>query len=121
MSISGVVGVSWPWKVFPTFIEGSDVMDQAITDIIFTALGERKMNLSFGSEVMKLVFENKGILLQSLAKREISIALKQHLPVVKVLNIDVEESEKDTDPVTITVTYEYKGAISSTSISAPAL
>jgi phage baseplate assembly protein W len=121
MAISGVVGVNWPWNKFPVFIENADVIETAIHDIIFTALGERKMNSAFGSQTLALVFENKGEMLQSLAKREISIALAQHLPSIEVLNIDVEEPEKDTDPVTITVTYRYLGVVGTTSLAVPTL
>lgn len=121
MSISGIIGTSWPWVVFPVFVENDDAINISINDIIFTALYERKMNTSHGSEVMKLVFENKGIMLQSLAKREISIALAQHLPSIEVLNIDIIEEEKDTEPVTITVTYRHRGVINATSVSVSGL
>ena len=68
------------------------------------------MNLSFGSDVMSTVFENKGVLLDALVKRTISLAIAQNLPQVQVLNIDVSEGEDDTDPVTVTVDYVYLGA-----------
>jgi len=118
-SISGVIGTSWPWDVFPVWVENDDVVNQAIHDVLFTALGERKMNLVFGSEVVKIVFENKGALLQSLATREISIAIAQHLSFINVQNIDVDEPEKDTDPVTITIAYKYQGVPSTTSEVVP--
>jgi len=116
MGISGVIGVNWPWNKFPEFIENTDVIDTALRDIIFTMLGERKMNPTFGSQTITIVFENRGLMLETLSKREISIALAQHLPSVKVLNIDVEEPEKDTEPVTITVTYEYLGFVSTVTV-----
>ena len=118
MTISGIAGVSWPWAKRPEFVYDDDVVYQAIDDILFTAMKNRKMNVNHGSEVNRLVFENKGVLLQSLGKREISIALAQHLPGVVVLNIDVEESEKDTGPVTIKITYRYQGLISTAVFSA---
>jgi len=48
-------------------------------------------------------------LLKALANREISLSLRQHLPMIKVLNIDVQHGERDTDPVEIVVDYEYNG------------
>jgi phage baseplate assembly protein W len=116
MDISGVVGTSWPWKKFPVWLENDDVIDTAIRDIIFTGLGERKMNNTFGSDTFALVFENKGPMLDALARREISLSIRQHLPVVNVLNIDVIEGEKDTDPVDIVVSYEYLGILSTVTV-----
>ena len=58
--ISGLAGVTWPWKNgVPDFQYDEDVIYSAISDILFTAIGERKMNTSYGSEVIRLVFENK--------------------------------------------------------------
>jgi phage baseplate assembly protein W len=120
MAISGLVGVSWPWKSgVPRFEYDEDVINQAIDDIIFTTLGERKMNTNHGSEVIRLVFENQGLLLVALAKREITIALNVHLPVINVLNIDVIEAESDNDPVDIQVAYSYFGVRKDTSVSVP--
>lgn len=119
MSISGLAGTSWPWKEFPRQIEDLEVVAQAIEDIIFTGLKARKMNLTHGSQVMSLVFANKGVLLTTLASREVSIALAQHLPEVEVVNVDVDEGEKDTDPVTITVTYRYQGIYGSVDVDVP--
>jgi len=109
MTISGVIGISWPWNTFPVWVENDDVIGLAINDIVFTALGERKMNSNFGSEAMRLVFENRGELLEALARRELSLAIRQHLPSVSVLNIDVIEAATDTDPDRIVVDYEYLG------------
>jgi len=107
---SGVKGVSWPWTSSPTWIEDDEVIDRAIKTVIFTRKGERKMNLSFGSDAISTVFENKGVLLEALAKRTISLALAQHLPQVQVLNIDVTEGDQDNDPVTINTDYLYLGS-----------
>jgi phage baseplate assembly protein W len=109
MSISGVIGTSWPWNVFPQWVDDDDVIDLAIRDVLFTALGERKMNPAFGSDTLSLVFENKGVLMVNLARREILLAIQQNLPAVKVLNIDVTEGPNDNDPVDILIDYEYQG------------
>ena len=121
MAISRIIGTSWPWKTFPEFIENTDAMDAAVQDVIMTALRERKMNTSYGSDAQKIVFENKGILLRSLAQREISIALAEHLPSIEVLNIDVEEGERDTEPVTIIITFRHRGVISTVNTTLPAV
>ena len=109
MTEIGLAGVSWPWKVFPKFVYDNDVVTAAIVDIVFTALRERKMNTSHGSQIVKTVFENKGSLLRILAQRELSFVIKRHLPMVTVLNIDVSEGARDTDPVDIVVDYDFRG------------
>lgn len=115
----GLVGTTWPWRVFPSWISDNDLVEQAIKDVIFTTVGERKMSTEYGSGAMSFVFENKGPLLEALARRTISLALAQHLPVVRVLNIDVDEGEADTDPVTITVDYEYLGTAGNVAVEIP--
>jgi phage baseplate assembly protein W len=110
MTISGLVGVAWPWDSgVPQFEYDEDVIYTAIKDIIFTTLGERTMNTKHGSEVIRLVFENKGPLMVALARREVTVALTQHLPLIKVLNVDVIEGEDDNDPVEVKVAYQYLG------------
>ena len=116
---SGLFGISWPWKVFPVWQENDVLISQAINDVIMTYIGERKMNMNHGSEVIGLVFENKGIIMSSLAKREISVAIGQNIPYVRVLNIDVIEGEEDTDPVVVDVEWEYLGSTGLTSVEIP--
>lgn len=107
--IEGLAGTTWPWKIGPNFQYDDDVVYTSIVDIIFTSIGERKMNTSHGGEVLRVVFENKGEFLKALANREITLSLRQHLSIVKVLNVDVIEGERDTDPVEIVVDYEFQG------------
>ena len=108
--ISGYAGTTWPWKQgVPDWEYDEDVIYTAIKDVIFTMVGERKMNGAYGSGTVNTVFENKGPLLQVLASREITMSLQQHLPMIRVLNVDVQEGEKDTDPVDIFVDYLYQG------------
>ena len=95
--------------IIEEFEYDEDVIQTAITDIILTTIGERKMNTRHGSNVIGLVFENKGPFMNAMATREITTALRFNLPVVKVLNVDVTEGEKDNDPVDVFVEYEYKG------------
>lgn len=120
MTVSGLVGVSWPWKKgVPEFMYDEEVLYLAIVDVIFTTIGERTMNVKHGSEVSRLVFENKGDLLVALAKREILIALTQHLPFIRVLNIDVREGKDDNEPVEVLVTYLYLGVRYESNMSIP--
>lgn len=113
---SSLVGVSWPWKVAPQWKVNSEVIEIAIKDVIFTTLGERKKNPNYGSDAIATVFENKGALLRGLLSRTIILALNKNLPMVTVLNIDVQEGEKDTDPVDVTVYYEYQNVQGSVTV-----
>ncbi len=112
----GLHGISWPWVKYPTWVEDADVVDIAIRDILFTPNGERKMNSSFGSQLLKIVFENKGRVLDALAKREITVALSQHLTVARLLNIDIVYPEDETEPVEVTLYYEYQGVSGATTL-----
>ena len=82
-----LMGVTWPWKVRPEWADGEVVVDDAIRDILLTRNGERKMNTLFGSQLMGVVFESKGRVLDTLARREITLALSSQLPVITVENI----------------------------------
>lgn len=104
-----LTGVSWPWKGTPAWIQDTDVIDNALRSISMATTGERKMNNSFGGQLQGVVFENKGRVLNALARREITFAVAKNLPLVKIKNIDIEESEDDNDPVTITTYYQYLG------------
>lgn len=116
--VQGLSGTTWPWaNGVPEFAYDEDVIQIAIGDILLTSLGERKMNTSHGSEVIRLVFENHGALMNAMAIREITASLRFHLPLVKVVNVDISEGARDNDPVDITVTYEYQGIRQSTSLS----
>jgi len=108
--MKGLAGTTWPWNVVPDFQYDEDVIEAAVSDIILTAIGERKMNTGYGSGIMKSVFENRGILLAALITREITVALRYHLPAINVLNVDVQEGTDDNDPVDVVVDYVYQGA-----------
>jgi len=112
-------GTSWPWNVRPEWVEGNLVVQSAIRDILMARNGERKMNSSFGSQTIAIVFENKGRVLDNLAKREISLALAEQLTVIKVENIDIVYSDNDNEPVDITVYYEYLGQKDDVTVSVP--
>ena len=108
---SGTFGVSWPWADgFPEFVTSLDLIDSAIKDILFTSTGERKMNNPFGSQLMQIIFENKGPLLDALARREINLAISQNLPAVRVVDITITTPDTDEDPIEITIDYEYLGS-----------
>jgi phage baseplate assembly protein W len=110
MTISGLAGVSWPWRRgFPQFVYDEDVIYQSMIDVIFTVVGERKMNTKYGSEVIRAVFGDRGDILSALVRREVFLAIRRHLPMVELLNVDVLEGTGDTDPVDVKIDYDYQG------------
>lgn len=112
-----LVGVSWPWDKRPEWTEGDLVVQDAIRDILLTRNGERKMNNSFGSQLIAIIFENKGRVLDALATREITLALADQLPVIKVENIDIQYPDNDNEPIDIVIYYEYLGQKDDTTVS----
>ncbi len=102
-----LVGVNWPWTSVPMWVYDQEVIEQALHSLLFTSVGEMKMNDTYGSQLREIVFENKGRVLQGLARREIMLAVSQNLPFVQIQNIDIDEPEDDNDPVTIFVYYKY--------------
>ena len=102
-----LIGINWPWTSVPMWAYDQEVIEQALHMVLFTAVGEMKMNDIFGSQLREIVFENKGRILQGLARREIVLAISQNLPFVEIQNVDIVEPEDDNDPVTIFVHYRY--------------
>lgn len=112
-----LVGTSWPWKRgVPTWVVDTVVIDNAIRDILLSMIGERKMNNNFGSQLIEVVFENKGPAFVTLATREITLALANQLPIIRVLSVDIRFPKEDDEPVDILITYEYLGEQYDTSV-----
>ena len=119
MTQKGIAGTTWPWnRGVPDFVYDEDVINIAIKDILLTTVGERKMNTSYGSELVRILFENQGDLMRAMATREITTALHFHLPSIKVVNVDVQDATSDNDPVDILITYDYQGVRQQASLSA---
>lgn len=104
-----IQGTAWPWTGFPEWSSDDRAIEDAMKDVLFTPVGSRKMNIDYGSKLLEIVFENKGPVLDALARREIVVSFSRNLPLVKVANIDVVTPEKDTEPVEITIWYEHQG------------
>ena len=115
----GLQGTSWPWVGRPEPKYDEDAIEQAFVDVLLTGSGERKMNPEHGSQLLEIVFENKGRILDALARREISRASAINLTLVEVRNIDIKYSENDDDPVDMTIYYEYQGVPSVAKIQVP--
>jgi phage baseplate assembly protein W len=106
---SGIHGTGWPWNVAPEWQSNDQLVNSQFRSVLFTTIKERKMNIEYGGQLIKMIFENKGPLLQALARREIMFGANKFLPQLTVLNIDIVEPEKDNEPVDVTIHWEYLG------------
>ena len=77
--------------------------------VLFTFIGAHKMEPTFGSNLIKLVFENSGRPLQIMAEMEIMQTLGVWLPDVLVTDVRVTEDQRVEGLVTVDVDYEYLG------------
>jgi len=105
-----VLGTGWPWSATgPQTATDIELVQAKITLILFTPLGSHKMEPTFGSNVIGLVFENRGPIMQASADLEIRGALAAWLPDVQVISVVVTEDDDIEGLVTIDVNYLYLG------------
>lgn len=108
-----VIGSKWPWSTTgPQNASEIDLVNAKIRLVLFTFKGTHKMEPGFGSTLLKLVFENRGMLLQAMAEIEIRNALGQWLPDVRIYSITVTDDRSGRTQeglVTIDVVYEWLG------------
>lgn len=104
-----LTGTGWPWSNSgPQFKHDQEWIDDALTRIIFTQIGELKMSPSFGSALLGVVFENQGPIFESLADIAIREAIENNLPFVDVLDILIQyQSDQSEGLVDITVEYRF--------------
>jgi phage baseplate assembly protein W len=108
-----ITGTAWPWS--PTGPQNAtelDLINSKIRLILFTFKGTHKMEPTFGSILLALVFENRGPVLATMADIEIKNALSQWLPDVRVEEVIVTDERTTAVPegfVNIDVKYEWLG------------
>jgi phage baseplate assembly protein W len=103
-------GIGWPWSpTGPQSMSDIELVKAKIGLVLFTPLGAHKMEPTFGSNLLALVFENRGPILRSMADLEIRGALGQWLPEVRVMSVTLTEDDDIEGLVTIDVNYEYLG------------
>ncbi len=107
---AGISGIVWPWNpTGPQFAYDIDLVDSQIKNALFTIVGEHKMEPTFGSNLMTLVFETMGRPIESLALLEIRKTLSRWVPYVSIISVLVSYSDKVDGLVTIDVDYMYQG------------
>ncbi len=103
-------GIKWPWNATgPAAATDLELVKGKIELVLFTFLGSHKMEPTFGSNLLELVFENRGKPLEVLADMEIRQTLAAWMPEVSVVGVTITESDVVEGLVTIDVDYEYLG------------
>ena len=102
-------GIGWPWTSSPVWIEINDSVADGFRALMKTRNGERKKKWIWGGQLMQIVFENKGPVLEALANRELAAVFSQNLPDSKIKSIDYTYDDNNEKPVEILVKYEYLG------------
>lgn len=117
---AGVTGIVWPWSsTGPQFASDIDLVESQIQTVLFVFIQEHKMEPTFGSNLMELVFETMGRPLESLALLSIRKTLSVWVPYVSVLGVTVTPSELTEGLVTIDVDYVYQGQKHTSSVAVP--
>lgn len=118
MSNQGFTGISFPirlnnkggLKMSTTSSLDTSHIEESIQQIMGTELGERVMELYFGSSVSSHVFDAKDDSSYSLIRHEIVETLKQFEPRIEVEELDIGLQDKE-DRVTgnfLIITIRYK-------------
>jgi len=107
---TGATGIAWPWSsTGPQAVTGTDLVEAKISLVIFTFVGVHKMEPTFGSTVLSLVFENIGPIMRTAASIEIRNALATWVPDVEVDGVRILDDEDVEGGVIIEVDYIYLG------------
>lgn len=105
------------WSFPPEFsaqlgevIMSSDEQDiqQSLSVILSTKLGERVMLPNFGCNLDELLFENLDLTTKTLAKERIKDAILYYEPRINVLLISIDESQELEGVLLIRVDYEIR-------------
>lgn len=88
----------------------SDEQDiqQSLSVILSTKLGERVMLPSFGCNLDDLLFENLDLTTETLAKERIKDAILYYEPRINLLSISIDESQELEGVLLIQVDYEIR-------------
>lgn len=103
MSNQGFTGISFPirlnnkggLKMSTTSPLDSSHIEESIQQILGTELGERVMELYFGSNISYHVFDAKDDSSYNLIRYEIVETLKQFEPRIEVEELDIELKDKE--------------------------
>lgn len=86
----------------------TDLKDKArsvITHAIFTPKGQKLRDPSFGTDLIKYIFEQNDEIQWGKVREEIGNSIKKYMPNVTIDNIDILRSEEDGNEVFVKVAY----------------
>jgi uncharacterized protein len=96
-AVATFLGINFPFTKGPTSFPApsydNDLIQQAMIQIILTEKGERVMRPTFGSGVLKYVFENNDDLLEALIQTEVASALGRWEPRIILQNVQVTQND----------------------------
>ena len=109
----GFTGISFPFrlnnkgvlKMSSTSYTDSSHIKESIIQILNTEIGERIMEVSFGSSVSASIFEPKDLSSISLIKYEIENTLKELEPRIEVKDITLSSPTNEDSQVDIEIEY----------------
>lgn len=112
----GYCGISFPprigtrggWVMSSTSPVDITHIKESIQIILGTMLGERVCEPEFGSDLKRVVFENKDVTLVNLIRFKIEEALTRWEPRIEVTNINVLFGAGTEDQGTIYVTIDFR-------------
>jgi len=105
------------WSFPPEFnhalgevVMSSDAQDiqESLTVILSTKLGERVMLPIFGCNLEDLLFENLDLTTKTLAIERINDAILYYEPRISVLSVSIDESREQEGVLLITVDYQIR-------------
>ena len=112
------LGIYFPYTKgnsgYPKTVTDEECIQNDLSLLLHTRKRERIMLPNFGLELERLVFENTGPLLRAKAFRQVSDAIGNYEPRVKLLDIQINE---DKYTVTIDVVYSINSLTGKTTLN----
>ena len=105
-----LAGISWPFRTgrrgLPEAARGSDVIRSTIIALLVTRKRSRVMRPDVGTNLLNFIFEVQGPVLVALIQKEVSDAIRDQIPNVRILDLPVIE---DGNRIIMNVVYSING------------
>lgn len=117
---SKYININYPFKnsdkgfFLDLTFEDNSAIKADLLHLILTQKGQRFYNPSFGTNLLKFIFEPNEQLTFSAIKGEIETAITKYLPNLKLKNLIIEESADDNHVAIVTLEYEITDNLFST-------
>jgi phage baseplate assembly protein W len=90
-------------------VKNEEAIKQSVRNIVLTSKGEKLFQPQFGSQLRGLLFENFNPFNSQAIVDEITIALLNFEPRIKVISIDLDDDSYDVNSLSVTMTYVIVG------------